>query len=85
MKDEEFIPEWFRQQHEKLINGTLHIERTRFDELLDEYEKKFNELPNTDPSSWSDDEWCEVLEECIKKSKTMDELLGIEYSDEWDD
>lgn len=53
--------------------------------MLDKYEKKFGEHAGTEPFSWSEDEWCEILEECIQAGKTVDELLGAEEGDDWYD
>ena len=63
-------------------------ELSKFAKLVDEYEKKFNDNPPTEPSSYSNEEWCEILEVCIEENVTVDELFGEEdgydEDDEWD-
>ncbi len=77
---EEQIPKFLR-----IIPNEEEKELSRFDEMLDKYEKKFGEHAGTELSSWSEDEWCEILEECIQTGKTVDELLGAEEGDDWYD
>lgn len=49
---------------------------------------KFNDNPPTESYSYSDEEWCEILEVCIEENVTVDELFGEEdgydEDDEWD-
>lgn len=58
---------------------------SRFSQLVGQYRDKFGVSPSTEPSSWSEKEWCKILEKCIKKNQTVEEMFGLEYSDDWDD
>ncbi len=82
MKEEEIhIPDFLKPRKERK-------ELSKFAKLVDEYEKKFNDNPPTEPYSYSDEEWCEILEVCIEENVTVDELFGEEdgydEDDEWD-
>ena len=57
---------------------------SKFCKLLDEYEKKFEDSPPTEPSTFSEEEWCTILEKCIKKGIKAEEFLGIEYGEDID-
>jgi len=60
-------------------------EPTKFEKLLDQYEERFNTMPPTEPSTYSKEKWCDVLEECLEKNITVQELFGMEYGDDWND
>lgn len=77
---EDQIPKFLR-----IIPNEEEKELSRFDKMLDKYEKKFGEHVGTEPSSWSEDEWCEILEECLRVGRTVDELLGVDECDDWYD
>ena len=52
MKEEEIhIPDFLKPRKERK-------ELSKFAKLVDEYEKKFNDNPPTEPSSYSNEEWC---------------------------
>ena len=51
---------------------------------LDRYISHFGEGVNTEPSSWSEKEWVDILNECVKRDKTLEKLLGTEYDSEAD-
>ncbi len=60
-------------------------ENDRFSILKKEYEKKFGDTISTEPGGFTDEEWCVIMEECIRTNQTEDELLGIEHGDDWYD
>lgn len=53
-------------------------------ELIDEYNSKIGGMLITEPSSYTDEEWIEMLQECIEKNITIWELWGEEYDPEAD-
>lgn len=53
-------------------------------ELIDEYEAKIGGMLITEPSCYTDEEWIEMLQECIDKNITIWELWGEEYDPEAD-
>lgn len=68
------IPEFLRRKPDE-----KRKELSRFVKLLDIYEGKFNCAPPTEPSLFTEDEWCTILEECIRENKTFQELTGFKY------
>lgn len=48
-------------------------------ELIHEYEAKIGGMLITEPSSYSDEEWIDMLQECLEKNITIWELWGTEY------
>ncbi len=82
---EEQIPKFLR-----IIPNEEKKELSRFAKLIDDYEHKFKEGPPTEPGGFTEDEWCMILEECLKEGKTVDELLEVEEAeklldDDWYD
>lgn len=57
---------------------------SKFEILLDKYEERFGDNAPTEPSSFSEEKWCEILEECLEKNITVEEMYGIDYDDEDD-
>ena len=74
------IPKFLRMN-----SGEEKKELSKFAKLIDVYENKFNDFPPTEPSGFTEEEWCVILEECIKEGKTVDELLEIEQGEDWYD
>lgn len=72
----------FFEKMEKDIELAKNRPPTKFEQLLDQYEEKFNDNAPTEPSSWSEEEWCEVLEECLEKNITVQELYGMDLENE---
>lgn len=60
-------------------------ELSRFAKLVDNYTDRFNGGPPTEPGGFTEEEWCMILEECIKEGKTVDEILEIEQGEDWED
>ncbi len=79
MKEDQ-IPKFLR-----MLPNVKEKKQTGFSKLIDEYRKKFNSGPPTEPGGFTEEEWCIILIECIQKDKTVNELLQIEQNDEWDD
>ena len=78
MNKEVIIPDFL-----KMISDEEKKPLSRFSALVDEYTKKFDESPPTEPSTHTKDTWFLILRECIKQEKTVNELLEIEQNDEW--
>lgn len=55
---------------------------TRFERLFDQYEERFGDIPPTEPSTFSKEKWCEILEECLEKNITVEEMYGMDYDNE---
>ena len=72
-----------KEEARRKAAGEEHPQK-KFYEMLDRYHEKFGTSPPTEPDFLTDEEWCEIMEECIKKGITAEELLGIEYEDDWD-
>ena len=77
---EDQIPKFLRR-----IANEKEKEPSKFVKLIHTYESRFNDFPPTEPGGFTEDEWCEILEECIQVGKTVDELLGVEEGDDWYD
>lgn len=60
-------------------------EKSEFGKAIDRYTDHFgkNDLI-TEPSSWSEEEWVQILDECIAQNKTIWELVGEEYDPDAD-
>ena len=72
------IPEFLRMENYVEENSEL----TR---VLKEYENKFNDSVSLDWLAISEEEWIEVLNECIRTGKTFQDVFGkIEYEDDTD-
>lgn len=55
---------------------------TKEDKMLvamGKYEKLFGQGVNTEPSTFSDDEWIAILAHCVKENITFEEFTGEEY------
>ena len=74
------IPEFLRPENRK----ELKPEDTEMLELMEEYKKVFGDYPMTEPSSYTTEEWINMLRECIEKNITIWELWGEEYDPEAD-
>lgn len=70
---------------DEYLKGNIPDSPSKFDILMDEYRKKFNDCPPTEPGGFTEEKWCTILEICIKKNKTVEELLHIKYSEDRDD
>ena len=79
MKEDQ-VPQFLR-----ILPNAKKEEQTRFSKLVDEYRRKFNSGPPTEPGGFTEGEWCMILIECIRQDKTVNELLQIEQNEEWDD
>lgn len=55
------------------------LEAARCTELIQEYIKKIGGPLITENSYLSDEEWIEILEECLRTGKTYWEVTGEEY------
>ena len=53
-----------------------------FEKLFDQYEERFKDNPPTEPSSFTEEEWCEIFEECLEKNITVQELYGMDDEDD---
>lgn len=73
------IPEFLRPENRK-----INPEGTEMFRLCREYAKMFGDYPMTEPSSYSEQEWIEILEECIREKKTTWEVFGDEFDPEAD-
>ena len=51
----------------------------KFMEALNRYIEHFGDGPITEPSTYTDEEWISILNECIEKNITVWELTGEEY------
>ncbi len=69
----------FTDEYQK---GNIPEDTSRFGKLMDEYEKKFNKFAPTEPGGFTEDQWCEIFETCIKENITVEELLGTDYDDD---
>ena len=74
------IPEFLRRE-----NREVSQEDEKMMDAIERYEKHFGEGLNTEPSSWSDEEWCKIIEICINKNQKLDDLLGIKDDPDDDD
>lgn len=54
---------------------------SKMNRLLSKYEEKFHRGVPTEPSTFTEDEWCAILEECIRENKTFEELTGFRYEE----
>lgn len=55
---------------------------TKFEKLFEQYEERFDDVPPTEPSSFSEEKWCEILEECLEKNITVEEMFGMDYDED---
>ncbi len=54
---------------------------SKMNRLLSKYEEKFHCGVPTEPSLFTEDEWCTILEECIRENETFEELTGFRYEE----
>lgn len=55
---------------------------TKFETLMKKYEEKFNDNVPNEEFAFSEEEWCEILEECLEKNITVVEMYGMEDESE---
>lgn len=67
---------------DEYLKGNITDSPSKFSSLLDAYKKKFNRCAPTEPGGFTEEEWCTILETCIKENKTVEDLLHIEYGDD---
>lgn len=70
------------EKWDKILELAKNRTPTRFEKLFDQYEEKFGDAPPTEPSSFSKEKWCEILEECLEKNITVEEMYGMDYDNE---
>ena len=72
------IPDFLRPEY-------VSREKKEADEMLaaiERYEKEIAEDLITEPSTYTDEEWIEMLNECIERHITIWELWGEEYDED---
>ncbi len=79
------LPESLIRFTEEYIKGKIPEDTSKFGQLFDEYVKKFNTSPPTEPGGFTEEKWCTILETCIKNNITVENLLHIEHNEDWDD
>ncbi len=72
------IPEFLRR--ENVVENTSELIIT-----LEEYEKKFGLGVSLDWLQITEEEWIEVLNECVRTGKSFEEIFGkVEYEEDAD-
>ena len=76
------IPDFLKREN----NLTKSKEPDRFGEALEAYKKHFGNCKgiNTEPSTWTIDEWVDVLNECVKTDTPFDEMFDLPEDDDID-
>jgi hypothetical protein len=74
------IPEFLRPEYEV----TPDPEGDEMMRLIKEYTKEIGDDLITEPSSYTTQEWIDMLNECLEKHITIWELWGEEYDPEAD-
>lgn len=72
------LPDFLRPEY-------VFPEMKEADEMLaaiERYEKEIAEDLITEPSTYTDEEWIEMLNECIERHITIWELWGEEYDED---
>ena len=69
------IPDFLRIENAEPADKTT-VEYLR---LLKLYREKIGDEIITEPSTWSDEEWIQILTECINQNKTVWELTGEKF------
>ena len=72
------LPDFLRPEY-------VSREKKEADEMLaaiERYEKEIAEDLITEPSTYTDEEWIEMLNECIERHITIWELWGEEYDED---
>lgn len=73
--------EMFEKWH-KQLELAKDRKPTKFEILLDQYEERFNDNVPNEPSSLSEEKWCEIIEECLEKNITVQEMYGMDDEDD---
>lgn len=74
------IPEFLKRENAKPPKP----EDIEMMELRKKYKEMFGDYPMTEPSSYTTQEWIDILNECLEKHITTWELWGEEYDPEAD-
>ncbi len=75
------IPDFLKKENRKKADESDQ----RFSDAIRRYHEHFkNDGLMTEASSMSHEEWIKVIDECIKKNLTFDELSGEEYDPDCD-
>lgn len=74
------IPDFLRPEYE-VPEDPVGDEMMR---LMQKYTKEIGDDLITEPSSYTDQEWIDMLNECLEKHITIWELWGEEYDPEAD-
>lgn len=73
------IPKFLRPESYK-----YNSEAEKMHRLVNEYKLKVGDDLITEPSTYTDQEWINMLQECIDKKMSIWELFGEEYNKEMD-
>lgn len=74
------LPDFLKRENARPLSS----EDEKFYKLLKEYRRMFGDSPMTEPSSYTDKEWIDMLSECLEERITIWELLGEEYDPDAD-
>ena len=75
------MPDFLKRENREKLSG-LDI---RFGDALKRYHEHFeNDGLMTEASSMSREEWIKIIDECIEKNLTFDELIGEKYDPKYD-
>jgi hypothetical protein len=74
------IPDFLKRENQQKPS----VKDIELMEAIDRYEMVIGEDVGTEPSSYSVQEWIDMLNECVEKHITIWELWGVEYDQDAD-
>ena len=66
------IPDFLKRENVQPVDKVSE----EFDNTLEEYKRVFDEEVGIEMSSYSLEQWIDILKQCIKENKTYEELTG---------
>lgn len=70
------IPDFLKRENRKKPDETS----IQLKEAYTKYKEHFGVGMNTEPSPFSAVEWVEIINECLEKNITVEEILGNQYN-----
>ena len=74
------IPDFLK--HENVLPQSKKT--AKFHEALAAYKEHFGYDANTEPSTWTVEEWVDVLNECVKTDTPLNEMFDFPEEDDVD-
>lgn len=74
------IPDFLKRGHDLQKSH----EHDKFYEAMESYENHFGDGVNTEPSTWTLEEWIDILNECVKTDTPLEVMFDLPVGEDVD-